>query len=95
MLFSKEHEENQELNLKTILLIALTVSIDSLSVGIAFSLTRENILLASLLFMMISAFFTDIGFQLGNRLYQKWKRKATYLGILILLGISIRYLFFA
>ena len=88
---NKEDEE-QTLTIATILLIAFTVSIDSLTVGFAFGLTNEIILLASTIFMIVTAVITYIGFYLGKKMRNQYKKGAVYIGILIMLFISLKYL---
>ncbi|MBQ6135158.1 MAG: manganese efflux pump [Bacilli bacterium] len=92
MILTIKKEEKIDLKIKAILLLAFTVSIDSLSVGLAFGLTNEKKLLASFLFMIISSSFTYMGFFLGKKLYQGLEEKATNLGILIMIGMAIKYL---
>lgn len=94
-LYKNKAEETKYnyLNLGSIILIALTVSIDSFSVGIAIGMTKETILLASFIFMIISSFSTLIGLFLGTKLKNKYQEKATLLGIILLLLTAIKFLF--
>ncbi len=96
-MFQNRKEEEKVLNLKisTILLIALTVSIDSLTVGFAFGLSEEYNYMASTIFMCMSTTFTYIGLLLGKRIQEKYQDKGIYLGILIMFLISLKYLFFS
>lgn len=82
-------------NLLTILTIALTVSIDSLSVGFIYSINQESIVLASTFFMIISMMFTYIGLRLGKRIKEKYQDKACNIGIIIMLSMAFKYLFFS
>lgn len=75
----------------TILLLSFTVSIDSFSVGIALSMNQENILLASILFSIISSTITKLGFLLGNIVSKNNQEKMEIIGILILIFITIYY----
>lgn len=81
------------LNLSTIFIIALTVSLDSFSVGVAIGINKESILIASTIFMLISGLCTSIGLTLGKKLKAKYQQRATLLGIFLLLFIAIKYLF--
>lgn len=90
----KKEDEKIELNLITILLLSLTVSIDSLSVGFAYHLSNESIIEASIIFMLISASFTHLGLTLGKKVKEKFQEKSIYLGILIMILMSLKYLFF-
>lgn len=89
---SKDEETKSILNTLTILLIAFSVSIDSFTVGIAFGLNNELILIASIIFMIISSISTYLGLSLGKKLKNKYKKKATYLGIILLLIVALKYL---
>lgn len=94
-MFINRHEEQNDLitNLFSILLFAFSVSIDSFSVGIALGITKASLVVASLIFAIISAFFTFLGLFLGKKLSEKLGEKALYLGIIILIGLALKYLF--
>jgi len=89
---NKDEDKNTILNNLTILLIAFSVSIDSFTVGIAFGLNSEFITLSGLIFSISSFIFTYLGFYLGKKLKYKYKRGATYLGIILLLIVAFKYL---
>ena len=89
---SRNEEKDTILNNVTILLIAFSVSLDSFTVGIAFGLNNELIILSSLIFSICSFIFTYMGFNLGKKLKYKYKKYATYIGIMLLLIVSIKYL---
>jgi len=89
---SKDEENNSILNNLTILLIAFSVSIDAFTVGIAFGLNNEIILVSSTIFSITSALFTYFGLTLGKTLKSKYKKLSTYLGIILLLVVAIKYL---
>lgn len=89
---SKDEENNSILNNLTILLIAFSVSIDAFTVGIAFGLNNEIILVSSTIFSITSALFTYFGLTLGKTLKFKYKKLSTYLGIILLLVVAIKYL---
>ncbi len=89
---SKDEENSTILNNITILLIAFSVSIDSFTVGIAFGLNNEFIIISSLIFSITSLIFTYLGLILGKKLKNKYKKKAIYLGIILLLIVAFKYL---
>lgn len=89
---SKDEENNSILNNLTILLISFSVSIDAFTVGIAFGLNNEIILVSSTIFSITSALFTYFGLTLGKTLKSKYKKLSTYLGIILLLVVAIKYL---
>ena len=93
MFLNRESEEKWKiLNTITIILIAFTVSIDSFTVGIAFGLNKENTILASTLFSIVSATFTLVGLFLGRKLSTKNQKQATYIGIILMLLVALKYL---
>jgi len=90
----KKEQQPLSIHLETLLLLAFAVSIDSLSVGIAFGLNKENSILPSSLFMFESYCFTKLGFLLGRKLKEKHQKIGTIIGISIMILISIKYLIF-
>ena len=80
-------------NILSIIIFSFTVSIDSFSVGIALSLTTKNVITPSLIFAITSLIFTFLGIHLGNKIAEKLENKATYIGIIILMLLGIKYLF--
>ena len=89
---SKDEDNTSILNNITILLIAFSVSIDAFTVGIAFGLNNELITISSLIFSIVSTFFTYLGLSLGKTLKNKYKKLSTYLGIILLLIVAFKYL---
>lgn len=89
---SKDEDNRSILNNITILLIAFSVSIDAFTVGIAFGLNNELITISSLIFSIVSTFFTYLGLSLGKILKNKYKKLSTYLGIILLLIVAFKYL---
>ena len=79
-------------NIISLILFSLTVSIDSFSVGLALGINNQNLEVAFIIFSVVSALFTFLGLTLGNYLSKKFGNKATYLGIIILVLIAIKYL---
>lgn len=75
----------------TIIILALTVSLDSLLVGLAIGLKEINIYTAALIFSLISSITTFFGIYLGIKLKYKYQSMAKYIGIVILLVLSIKY----
>ena len=92
MLLTKEQEEKPKvLNLISILIIALTVSIDSLTVGMALAIEKENIFFGACIFSLVSTLFTYLGLTLGKKISHKNKEISKYIAIIILLLVSIKY----
>ena len=89
---NRNEEERSILTNINILLIAISVSIDSLTVGLALGLNNELIYHASTIFSIISSIFTYLGLTLGKRLRNKYKKLSNYIGIIILILLSLKYL---
>lgn len=93
-MFICKNEEKDLINLSNItniLLFAFTVSIDSFSIGIAIS--KESILLPIITFSLVSSIFTYIGLIIGKNLKKILGKYTTKIGGIILIILSIYYLF--
>lgn len=77
-----------------IILFSITVSIDSFSTGLALDVFNTSNILVAIIFMIISFIFTYIGLNLGKNLHDFIGKRAEYIGILILLSLSIFYLIY-
>ena len=94
MYINRNEEDNYfNYNLSIILLISLTVSLDSLSVGLAFGLNQNKIIIGSLIFMIISSIFTYMGFNIGKYLSNNYHKFSIFIGIIIMTLIAFKYLF--
>lgn len=87
--FFAKNKKPSNLNMIGIILFAISVSLDSFSLGIGITYLYENVYLSCLLFCIISMVFTLIGFLLGNKLSYKIGKYSYLLGGLILLIYSI------
>ena len=90
--FGDESENcNDDVNFKTMFVLAVATSIDALAVGITFAFLQTNILLAALAIGIITFAACVIGVKIGNKFGDKYERKAETVGglILILMGIKI------
>lgn len=90
----KEEEIVDLRGLDSIVLFAFTVSIDSFSVGIGLSTICDNKLLAVSVFSLTSFFFTYLGIAIGGSLTNKFGKISTLFGSIVLLCLSLVYLFF-
>ena len=89
---SEEREKhNDKVNFKTMLPLAIAISIDALAVGITFAFLNVNILFAILSIGIITFVMSYIGVKIGNKFGNKYEKKAQMLGgtILILIGLKI------
>lgn len=92
-IYRNRNEENKSiLNIISIFLISISVSLDSLTVGIALGLNNELIYIASTIFSIVSFTFTYLGLILGKKLKEKYKNLSTYIGIILLLIVALKYL---
>lgn len=76
----------------SILTFALSVSIDSFTVGIGLNAVSNHHILSSLTFMVVSFAFTFTGLKMGKKLNNLIGKKAQILGIFLLLVLSIKYI---
>lgn len=90
-----EHEKTININLVTIILTCLAVSIDSMSIGIVIGLTKGKIIIASIIFSIISFIATLIGLSVGEILKEKNKKISKIIAILLFLLVAVKYLIFA
>lgn len=93
-MFSSLKKEEKNLSLEKfylLFLFSLTVSIDSLSIGIAYGVLRENSLLSSSIFFLVSTLFTYSVLKLGKYIGSKYSKTSTIIGAIIILLLSIKY----
>ena len=90
--FDQESETcNDNVDVKTMVILAIATSIDALAVGITFACLRINIVLPVISIGIITFILSVIGVKIGNKFGDKYENKAEFIGglILILLGIKI------
>lgn len=90
--FNKNSENcNDNIDIKTMVILAIATSIDALAVGITFACLRINIVLPVISIGIITFILSVIGVKIGNKFGDKYENKAEFIGglILILLGIKI------
>ncbi len=94
MVYSQKNNEvvKEMTSIFSILLFALSVSIDSLVVGINLKLTNTNIYLASTIFMLVSGVFTYLGLKLGKKINIALGNISTIIGGIILIILGLFYL---
>lgn len=82
---------NENVNFKTMIILAIATSIDALAVGITFAFLNVNLLLAVILIGIITFVLSVIGVKIGNIFGDKYENKAEFAGgiILIFLGKKI------
>lgn len=90
--FSKEEEKsNDKTDFRTMIVLAIATSIDALAIGITFAFLKVNLLLSVSLIGLTAFILSFIGVKIGNVFGDKYEKKATLAGglILILIGIKI------
>ena len=90
--FSKETQNyNDDVSVKTMLILSIATSIDALAVGITFAFLQTNIVLAVILIGVVTFILSVIGVKIGNQFGIKYEKRAEIIGgiILILIGIKI------
>ena len=82
---------SDDVNFKTMIILAIATSIDALAVGITFAFFKVNLILAISLIGIITFVLSVIGTNVGNKFGDKYENKAEFVGgvILILLGLKI------
>ena len=88
---NEEEDSNENVDFKTMSILALATSIDALAVGITFAFLQTNIVLAVTIIGVITFFISLIGVKIGNTFGNKYAKKAEFIGgfILILIGVKI------
>ena len=81
---NKKEEANENIDVKTMLILAIATSIDALAVGITFAFLEIDLILAVSLIGIITFLLSVIGVKIGNKFGSKYERL-----ILILIGIKI------
>ena len=90
--FDKESENrNDNVDVKTMLVLSVATSIDALAIGITFACLKIHIVMPVITIGLITFIISVIGVKIGNRFGDKYEKKAEIMGgvILILLGIKI------
>ena len=94
--FSKEcdccEDQNADLSVKTMFLMAIATSIDALAVGISLAMAgKVNIFVAALFIGLCTFGFSAVGVKIGNVFGSRYEKKAQLAGgmILVLLGLKI------
>ena len=83
---------NDNVDFKTMVVLAIATSIDALAVGITFAFLKTNIILAAIIIGIITFVICVIGVKIGNKFGDKYERKAETVGGLILIFIGIKIL---
>lgn len=88
----KDESQSFSLNIFGYIFFAMLVSIDSFTTGIGLTALTNNLLTAAITFSILSGSFTLLGCILSKKATEKYGKIANYLGLMILLSLSIIYL---
>ncbi len=90
-LFSEEDDQDADIGLKIMFLLAIATSIDALAVGISFAMDGDDILLPSVIIGVITFAISVVGVKIGSIVGDRYSSKAEMLGgvILIIIGVKI------
>ena len=90
---SKEEDDNQNdnVNFKTMVVLAVATSIDALAVGVTFAFLNVNLIFAISIIGVLTFIISLLGVKIGNVFGDKFEKKAELAGgiILILIGLKI------
>lgn len=89
---SKAEELDDDLSVKTMLLLAVATSIDALAVGVTFAFLQVRILPAAALIGVTTFMLSALGVYIGHVFGLKYRAKAEIAGGVILIGIGIKIL---
>lgn len=90
MMIEKEEEENNKVDRKTMIPLAIATSIDAFAIGVTFSFLKVSLLKAVIIIGIITFLLSYIGFILGNKLGKRKKSKT--IGGLLIIGIGLKIL---
>lgn len=86
-------ENDADLSVKTMFLMAVATSIDALAVGISLAMAGDvNIYLAVALIGAVTFLLSALGVKVGNVFGARYEKKAQLCGGLILIGIGLKIL---
>ena len=87
----EEEKRNDNVDFKTMIILAIATSIDALAVGVTFAFFKVNLVLAIILIGIITFALSILGVIIGNKFGDKLQNKAELTGgvILILIGLKI------
>ena len=88
-----EENQNDKVDFKTMIMLAIATSIDALAVGITFAFLKTNLMLSVSIIGIITFVICLLGVQIGNKFGAKYGSKAEFIGGLILILMGIKILF--
>lgn len=89
---NEKAEANDNIDIKTMMILAIATSIDALAVGITFAFFEIDLISVVLAIGIITFILSVIGVKIGNKFGAKYERKSEFVGGLILIIIGIKVL---
>ena len=86
-----EHDDNQRVDFKTMIPLAIAASIDALASGILFSILRVSIWIPAIIIGVITFVMSSVGVKIGSVVGNKYRNRAESIGgvILFIIGLKI------
>lgn len=84
--------QEEALDLKELLMLAVATSIDALAVGITFAFLEVNIWIAITVIGLTTFALSFAGVVVGNRFGARYERPSTIVGGIVLIGIGVKIL---
>lgn len=96
MLFSlkKDKDSNLDTSLFGLILFAISVSLDSFTIGTSLFLINNNYILIAIVFFIVTGLFTYGGLIIGKKIETKINKTPTIVGAIILIIISVFHFLF-
>ncbi len=91
-LVGDDEETDASLSPKAMLPLAVATSIDALAVGVSFALESVNIVIAVVFIAAVTFVLSGVGVRFGNFVGSKFRKTATVIGGIVLIGIGIKIL---
>ena len=88
---SENDDKNDNIDFKTMVVLAIATSIDALAVGVTMAFLNTNIYFSISIIGIIAFILSMLGVKIGNKFGDKFQNKAEIIGgvILILIGLKI------
>ena len=90
---NNDEDDIKGINLKSIILLSIAISIDAFSVGITFVNLNVNIFMSLIMIFMVTFITTVMGVVIGNKFGGYLKKIALKFGGLVLISLGIKVLF--
>lgn len=90
---NSNEEKHFSLNIINMIIISISVSLDSFTTGFGLSAITNNYILSGLIFSICASLFTFLGYLIGKYSNDKLGIYANILGIIILLTLGIYHIF--